>query len=90
MNVRILVADATTAVETHEAVELAYDTLDSGFSIPGGALTVRLTDAPTPTRIEIDSGGQMLWFRTTAQADCIFRSFARGTKHCRTAEHEDA
>lgn len=68
MQIRIAAADAPSAFETLEAVGLIYDTVATDFSILGGALRVRLLEAPAPIRIEFDTDGQVLWFRSTAEA----------------------
>ena len=68
MQVRVVAADSVSAVETLGAVGLVYDVRASDFSIPGGAIRVRLLDAPLPASIELGSDGLILGFRTTAEA----------------------
>ncbi len=69
MRIRVVADSEPSAVEVHEVADLVYDMQASDFSIPGGYVRVRLINAPLPTRIEFDTGGPILWFNSTDEAD---------------------
>ncbi len=68
MKIRVVAADAPAAIEAHEVADLAYDIQASDFSIAGGAIRVRLMNAPLPISIVVDGAGLIFWFRSAAEA----------------------
>ncbi len=79
MHIRLAAADAPAAIEMHEAVGLVYDIQAADFSIPGGSIHARLTDAPVPTRMVLDGTGLMLCFHTSVEA----RRFSEALREAR-------